>query len=87
MEWIERKNQDGEKLPRWQRSIGVSDDGTIFVPAASAGGSENTVFFCASNDSVQVVTYLKHIYVPSSLLSLEYPEIKETCENIEKKYE
>lgn len=83
MFWIEMEQPEGKKLPKWVRSCGISNDGmTVFVPAAIAGNEEE-VMLCTLYDSTPSISYLKHTYVPSSWLAVEYPKTQELVELME----
>lgn len=51
------------KSPAWARTVLVSSDGSILLPAALFG-SETPVILCAMIDCVPMATYKKHGYVP-----------------------
>lgn len=83
MIWLETETPSGKKkLPRWVRSMGISDDGVVFVPAAMAG-NEQAVFLCTAYDGTASVTYLNHVFVSSTWLAKEYPDTRELCEIME----
>ena len=62
---LEFEPQGGRKTksPAWARTVLVSPDGSILLPAALFG-SETQVILCAMIDGVPVTTYKKHGYVP-----------------------
>jgi hypothetical protein len=70
--------------PKWIRTFGLADDGTIFMPAPAVNLLEQKVFLCASSDGVTVVTFLKHTYYPTQWLKREWPKHKDFLENVEK---
>jgi len=82
LNWFEVENSVGKKSPRWQRSVAITSDGTVFIPSAIAG-NEHEVFLCTLSDGTPSLNYLNHIYVPTSWLAQEFPDTKETCEVIE----
>lgn len=83
MFWIELEQPEGKRLPKWLRSCGITDDGmTVFVPAAIVG-DEKEIMLSTLFDSTPSVSYLKHIYVQSSWLVMEYPEAQELIELME----
>jgi hypothetical protein len=64
MEWfVVDNNPTGRKLAKWQRSVALSNDATIFAPAAMAG-NEMMAFLSASWDGARCVVDSKHIYLP-----------------------
>lgn len=82
MIWLETENPSGKKMPKWIRSLGISDDGVVFVPAA-IGGNEQNVFLCTAYDGASAATYRNHVFVPSTWLSKEFPDTRELCEVME----
>jgi hypothetical protein len=81
MRWISVEQPEGKRIPEWARSIGVTEDGRVFVPAAM-GGSEQEVFLCLAYDGTECVEYLKHYYVPIDWMASEFPNTKETCQKM-----
>ncbi len=81
MLWIEMGSPDDKKIPKWKRSVGLSNESVVFVPAAIAG-NENNVYLCAAYDASQTVRYLNHIYVSADWLAIEFPNTKAVCETI-----
>lgn len=84
MQWFEVENPENKKIPKWKRSVGLSEEGVVFVPAAMTG-NESEVFLCAGYDGTTVVQYLNHVYVPAGWLAAEFPKTAEICEIINKK--
>lgn len=82
MIWLEIENPEGKKIPKWIRTLGISTEQTIFVPAA-IGGNEMTVSLCTAYDGTAMVTYRNHVFVPSAWLSKEFPDARELCEVME----
>jgi hypothetical protein len=73
IEWFESdanhwKEVTGKNIPKWKRSAGLDDDGTIFIPAMIASNEIN-VMMCAGFDGTEVVKYLDHLYVPSDWMA------------------
>lgn len=86
-QWYELEQIPGTKrLPLWARSIAISVDGTIFLPAVLAG-SELAVVLCAFDDRVPVALGRqdRHCYVPSWWLAREYPDLAPTCTRVEQR--
>ena len=81
MRWISIEQPEGKKILEWARSIGVTDDGRVFVPAA-LGGSEQEVFLCLAYDGTECFEYLKHYYVPVDWMAAEFPKTKELCQQM-----
>ncbi|PHN33537.1 hypothetical protein [Pseudomonas sp. ICMP 561] len=79
MIWLEIENPEGKKIPKWMRTLGVSEDHSIFVPAA-IGGNEMSVSLCTAYDGTAMVTYRNRVFVPSTWMSKEFPDTRELCE-------
>ncbi|MBT0624490.1 hypothetical protein KIH32_11280 [Pseudomonas fluorescens] len=82
MIWLEIESPEGKKIPKWMRTLGISNEQTIFVPAA-IGGNELTVSLCTAYDGTSMHTYRNHIFVPSTWLSEEFPAARELCSVME----
>lgn len=66
------------------RSFGVSESGTLFVPAAIAGDeTEMSVMLCACGDGQSTAVHLDHHFVSSDWLKREFPKHSEQIELIE----
>ena len=74
----------GPAIPKWKRTLAVSDDGTVYMPAAAAG-NENEVGMRASFDGVSAVVISKHLFLPTNWLTREYPDVADICANAEAK--
>jgi hypothetical protein len=73
------------RLPKWKRSLFISEDGVIYAPAAVAGG-EMEVFLCAGYDGTKVLQDNEnHTYYPLEWLKREFPKARGTCETIERR--
>jgi hypothetical protein len=88
IEWFESdadhwKEVTGKNIPKWKRSAGLDDDGTVFIPAIIASNEMN-VMMCTGFDGTDVVTYLNHIYVPADWMAREFPETAEVCATIKR---
>ncbi|KRV02459.1 Uncharacterised protein [Pseudomonas aeruginosa] len=82
--WFAVSNPEQKRFPEWRRSFGISDNGTVFVPAAMAGDdSELHVMLCASADGQSTTVHLDHHFVPSDWLKREFPKHFELIEIIE----
>lgn len=82
--WFSVPNPEHKRFPEWRRSFGISDKGTVFVPAAMAGDEEELhVMLCASGDGQDTAVYLDHHYVPSAWLKREFSKHFELVEIIE----
>lgn len=82
LSWLECEN-NGKKVPKWMMTVGVSDTGLVFVPAAITG-REQEVFLCAAYDGTPYASYRNHVFVPSTWLAAEFPDCRDLCEAMEK---
>lgn len=83
IQWYLMNLPPGHKLPKWKRTFGVSDSGTVFLPAAIAG-NEQAVLLCAGYDGVEAATESNHLYVSTTWMAREYPATAEICAAAEK---
>lgn len=82
MQWYVAEFTEGKKIPKWQRTLAVDDNGTIYVPAAIAG-NEMSVFLAVTYDNIPVICDSNHLYVPVTWLAREYPDTADLCALIE----
>lgn len=82
MTFFEFMSESGCGMPTWRRSAGIDEEGRVYAPAALAG-NEQRVFLCASWDGVPMASHLKHVYLPTTWLAREHPDLREVCERIE----
>jgi hypothetical protein len=71
------------KVPAWLRSAALATDGTAFIPAAVVG-SELDEVLSAEYDSVTIVRYRGHAYVPADWIRREYPQATDLSIRIER---
>jgi hypothetical protein len=65
-------DKKGKRVPIWARSLFVSTERKVYLPAALFG-NENAIFFCVSFDGDSGVIYSKnHLYVQWDWLKKEY---------------
>lgn len=81
MNWYETAAQDN-KFPDWLRSAAINEEGTVFAPAELTG-NERDAFLRASWDGVPAVIHRGHVYLPTTWLARECPQIKILCKKIE----
>jgi hypothetical protein len=65
------------------RSAALSDDGTVFIPAAIAGHEQQAVLCATWDGTVPLVIDDDHAYLPAQWMAREYPEIADICHVIE----
>lgn len=73
--------------PEWIRTAGLSDDGTVFLPA-EVFGSPSHLFLMCSFDGVEVFYHEDRLFVPTFWLKDEFSgdkKIVEVCETVEAK--
>lgn len=75
-------SQQRKKIPVWAKTVAVSADGVIYMPAAMAG-SENEVMLCAGYDGTEGLIYMEHVYYPTNWMAKEFPKLLKTVQNIE----
>jgi hypothetical protein len=81
MNWIKVKPQN-KKLPAWLCSAVINDEGTVFAPAALTGNEQSAVL-SASWDGAPAVIRAGHVFLPTSWLARDCPQIERLCEKIE----
>jgi hypothetical protein len=64
-----------KKVPKWARSLFVSDGGEIFIPAVLVG-SEQEMFLCAGFDGTPLIRESNHLYIPLGWAEKEFPNRK-----------
>lgn len=84
MIWIESNNPNNQimMVPVWATTVGVSEDGQIFVTAAIAG-SEQEACLRAACDGTPVAMNDGHAYVPLAWLAAKYPHARKLCAEME----
>lgn len=71
-------------LPEYVRTVGRSNDGTIYLPVAISDENELLVMAMSSDDEENCVLYSEHYYAPSKWLAKTFPKCKEICEAAER---
>lgn len=84
LQTIEFNGPPDQVIPKWRRTLAVSGDGTVFMPAAVAG-DEKKVGLCALYDGVSAAVVHKHLFLPTDWLAREYPVVADICANAEAK--
>ncbi|MFL1545001.1 hypothetical protein [Pseudomonas sp. O39] len=79
MRWLVVNYKSLNTLPQWKRTVGISADGSVFVPAA-IGGAEKTVSISTLRDQVPVRIRADHVYVPMVWLAENFPVSLEGCQ-------
>lgn len=72
MQWLVLSYESIKCAPKWKRTVGISKDGSVFVPAA-IGGVEKAVSISTLKDQVPVRIRTEHVYVPMVWLAENYP--------------
>jgi hypothetical protein len=81
MYWLERKSQN-IKFPAYLRTAGIDEEGRVFASAALTGNERDTVLRAAW-DGVPAVIHDDHVFLPTSWLVRDCPQIALPCEKIE----
>jgi hypothetical protein len=68
--------------PKWARLAALSDDGTVFIPAALMG-NETRAFLCASWDGLPAAMEAGHVYLPAKWMASNCPDIADDILNTE----
>lgn len=76
-------DDETKKIPKWQRSILVAEDNTVFLAAALAG-NETAISMAYGFDGGPAYIHRKHFFVPTHWLAKEYPALVELTKNAEK---
>jgi hypothetical protein len=63
------------------RSIGVTEQGHIFVPAGITG-NEGEVFLRSMYDGTRTYDYRNHKFVPADWMAKEFPDVRGLCEKM-----
>lgn len=85
--WLVNENPEPRfaRLPKWQRSAGVADDGAVYVPAIMAA-SETEVFLCAGFDGADLLRDERgHLFARSDWMVREFPDTAQACRSIERR--
>lgn len=78
MRWLIIKSKNLDHLPQWKRSVGISDNGTIFIPAA-IGRDEKVVSISTLKYQTLFRIYANHVYVPVAWLPKHWPHSLDQC--------
>jgi hypothetical protein len=78
MRWLVVNSENVKKLPEWKRTVGISTDGSVFVPAA-IGGIEKVVSTSTLRDKISIRIRDNHVYVPMVWLAENYPCSLDGC--------
>ncbi|MGE9760933.1 hypothetical protein [Pseudomonas sp. PDM20] len=79
--WLVVDKPEGKRMPEWSRTIGVTDKGQVYVPAAM-GGNEQQVVLCLAWDGTDCIEHLNHVFVPADWMAKEFPQTAEICKAI-----
>lgn len=81
MIWHTVSERPDAPLPEYLRTVGVAEDGTMYLPAA-IGGSEQKAMLCASYDHEPLAVFRGHIYLRANWLAQEYRSMADVVEVI-----
>jgi hypothetical protein len=85
MDWIETdriKKFPKRKIPACVRTAGIDEKGRVFASAALTGNEMNAALR-ATWDGVPAAIRRAHVYLPTSWLSRDCPQIELLCRNFE----
>lgn len=77
--------QSSGSIPKWMRSAGVDEDGTVFVPAFVGGDEDFVVLTAGWDGNVPMVIDDGHAYLPARWIAREFPDVAEVCNLIERR--
>lgn len=78
MLWFCVRSAHGTKSPVWKRSIAISREGIVFVPAVIAG-KEKDVSISTLFDRTPVLLCFDHVYVPVAWMVEHFPMCRVRC--------
>lgn len=78
MLWFCVRSSHGAKSPAWKRSIAISREGIVFVPAVIAG-KEKDVSLSTLFDHTPVLLCFDHVYVPVAWMVEHFPVCRSLC--------
>jgi phytoene/squalene synthetase len=81
--WLEVPAGAVGRSPSWLRSVGLSRDGRVYLPAAF-GGDEAEMALRVVRDGEPAVSHRDHTFVPSDWLARVAPHRAELCEGARK---
>jgi hypothetical protein len=81
--WLEAPASSVGRSPSWLRSVGLSRDGTVYLPAA-LGGDEMEMSVRVVRDGEPAVIHRHHTFVPSDWLARVAPRRAELCSDVQK---
>lgn len=85
LEWITFNNADEKrKIPKYKRTIGISAEQGVFVPAFLSGVSDGNVFMCAAYDGAKIAYFENRAYFHAEWMLAEFPKSKEAVESAQK---
>jgi hypothetical protein len=72
-------------VPQWLITAGISDDGTVFVPARIAGNETAVTLAAGWDGNVAMAIYRDHAFLPVEWMVREYPKLADDLRAVEKK--
>lgn len=85
MKWYTTQNTADTRYPQWARSFAITAEGLILLPAALADPENEAMIAIAACEQLGSPTtaHLGHLYVSSTWLKAEYPNIAELVSALE----
>ena len=84
--WFEitRPGPHWNTLPKWWRTVGLADDGTVYVPSILASEKETWVMLLASYDGTSCAVRDGHAFFPTSWVAENFPKVRRMCATAER---
>lgn len=85
MKWYVTQNTSDTRYPEWARSFAITEDGLILLPAALADADNEAMIAISACEQTGSPTtaHLGHLYVSSTWLKAEYPDIADLVAGLE----
>jgi hypothetical protein len=72
-------------VPQWLVTAGISDDGTVFVPARIAGNEMAVTLAAGWDGGVAMAIYRDHAFLPVEWMVREYPKLADDLRIVEQR--
>ena len=76
------QNPDVKRIPNWQRTALIDDNGVVYLTHAIAGLGRDTAMFICACDGVPFRILKNRIYLPAQWLRQEYPNIENAVDEL-----
>lgn len=82
MTWLTVEGPPGRKIPAWTRSAAITNDGTVYLPAAICGDENRAMMAAMWDGGVPLLQRDGHLYLPADWMAQEYPREAENVQHI-----